>query len=64
MVKRVLKAVALMPDQAGIGRHGLAPGKRELVVTKSWYLVPYLERGGVIGLLRVILTSRRFRYRW
>jgi toxin ParE1/3/4 len=64
VVKRVLDAVALLPEQPGIGRPGRVPGTRELVVLKTRYIVPYRVRGEVIEVLRVFHTSRRLPDRW
>ena len=64
VVKRVLDAVALLPEQPGLGRPGRVPGTRELVVLKTRYIVPYRVRGEVIEVLRVFHTSRRLPDRW
>ena len=41
VVQRILDAVALLPEQPGMGRPGRVPGTRELVVLKTRYIVPY-----------------------
>lgn len=64
VVKRVLDAVAQLPEQPGLGRPGRVPGTRELVVLKTRYIVPYRVRGQVIEILRVFHTSRRLPNRW
>lgn len=64
VVARVLDAVALLEEQPGIGRPGRVPGTRELVVTKTRYIVPYRVRGEVVEILRVFHTSRRLPRRW
>ncbi|MEP7056993.1 MAG: hypothetical protein ABI809_04380 [Caldimonas sp.] len=40
------------------------PGTRELVVTKTRYLIPYRVRGNVVEVLRIFHTSRRTPKRW
>ena len=64
VVSRILNAVAVLAEQPGIGRPGRVPGTRELVVTKTRYLIPYRVRGKVIEILRVFHTSRRTPKRW
>ena len=59
VVDRVLSAVAQLADQPGLGRPGRVPGTRELVVTKTRYIVPYRVRGNRVVVLRVFHTSRR-----
>ena len=64
VVQRVLDAVAMLPEQPGMGRPGRVAGTRELVVLKTRYLVPYRVRGQTIEILRVFHTSRRLPERW
>ena len=64
VVKRIMDAVALLSEQPGIGRAGRVPGTRELVVTKTRYLIPYRVRGNVVEVLRVFHTSRQVPKRW
>lgn len=64
VVERVLEAVAMLPEQPGLGRPGRVPGTRELVVLKTRYIVPYRVRGQTIEILRVFHSSRRLPERW
>lgn len=64
VVQRVFDAVAMLPDQPGMGRPGRVPGTRELVVLKTRYIVPYRVRGQTIEVLGVFHTSRRLPERW
>jgi len=64
VVGRVLAAVSMLAEQPGLGRPGRVPGTRELVVTKTRYVVPYRVRGDVVEVLRVFHTSRRLPARW
>lgn len=64
VVGRVLDAVALLATQPGLGRPGRVPGTRELVVSKTRYVVPYRVCGETIEILRVFHTSRRLPDRW
>ncbi len=64
VVKRVLEAVAQLAEQPGLGRPGRVHGTRELVVSKTRYVVPYRVRGDTVEILRVFHTSRRLPKRW
>ena len=64
VVQRVLDAVAMLPEQPGMGRPGRVAGTCELVVLKTRYIVPYRVRGQTIEILRVFHTSRRLPERW
>lgn len=64
VVQRILQAVAALATQPEIGRPGRVPGTRELVVTRTRYLIPYRVRGDVVQVLRVFHTSRRSPARW
>ena len=64
VVDRVLKAVAGLAEQPGLGRPGRVPGTRELVVRSTRYIVPYRVRGEEVQILRVFHTSRRPPQRW
>ena len=64
VVGRILAAVAVLVEQPGIGRPGRVPGTRELVVTKTRYVIPYRVRGDVVEVLQVFHTSRRAPNRW
>ena len=62
--ERVLEAVEQLAEQSGLGRPGRVPGTRELIVSKTRYLVPYRVRGDKVEILRVFHTSRRLPERW
>ena len=64
VVERVLQAVAQLAEQPGLGRPGRVHGTRELVVSRTRYIVPYRVRGDAVELLRVFHTSRRLPARW
>ena len=64
VVKRVLEAVTQLAEQPGLGRPGRVHGTRELVVSKTRYIVPYRVRGDTVEILRVFHTSRRLPERW
>jgi toxin ParE1/3/4 len=64
VVERVLEAVAQLAAQPGLGRPGRVHGTRELVVSKTRYIVPYRVRGDTVEILRVFHTSRQLPERW
>ena len=64
VVERGLEAVAQLAEQPGLGRPGRVHGTRELVVSKTRYIVPYRVRGDTVEILRVFHTSRRLPERW
>ena len=64
VVERVLEAVAQLVEQPGLGRPGRVPGTRELIVSKTRYIVPYRVRGDIVEVLRVFHTSRRLPDHW
>ena len=64
VVERVVSAVAMLEQQPGVGRPGRVHGTRELLVSKTRYIVPYRVRGDVVEILRVFHTSRRLPQRW
>ena len=56
-----LRAATLtLADHPNIGRPGRVPGTRELVVTRFPYTLPYRVRGGVVEMLRVFHTARKW----
>jgi plasmid stabilization system protein ParE len=64
VVERVLEAVGQLAEQPGLGRPGRVHGTRELVVSKTRYIVPYRVRGDIVQILRVFHTARRLPERW
>lgn len=64
VVERVLKAVAVLAAQPGLGRPGRVPNTRELVILHTRYMVPYRVRGDTVEVLRVFHTSRRPPQKW
>ncbi len=64
MVQRVMNAVDMLADQPGLGRPGRVPGTRELVVSKTRFLVPYRVHGSTVEVLRVFHTSQRLPRQW
>jgi toxin ParE1/3/4 len=64
VARRITDAVALLATQPSMGRPGRVSGTRELLVSKTRYLIPYRARRGVIEIMRVFHASRRPPKRW
>lgn len=61
--ERVLAAATLLLNQPGLGRAGRVDGKRELLVPRTRYILPYRVRGGakgVVEILAVLHSSRQW----
>lgn len=57
---RILAAVALLERNREIGRRGRVRDTRELVVTRTPFIIPYRLKAERIELLRVLHGRRRF----
>ncbi|WP_149541452.1 type II toxin-antitoxin system RelE/ParE family toxin [Siccirubricoccus phaeus] len=56
----VLGAVAGLIEFPHLGRPGRRPGTRELVVSRTPFVVPYRLRGDAIEILRVLHGRQRW----
>ena len=59
-VQQILKAVNQLQRFPALGRAGRVPGTRELVVSRTPYIIPYRVRQGHIEVLRVFHAARRW----
>ena len=59
-VGRIHAAIRLLREAPHRGRPGRWPGTRELVVSRTPYIVPYRVAGDLIEILRVVHGSRRW----
>jgi toxin ParE1/3/4 len=50
----------LRPNSPEMGRPGRVPGTRELVISRTPYIVPYRLVGNTIQVLRVFHSARRW----
>ncbi len=50
----------LLPDNPQMGRPGRVPDTRELVISKTPFIVPYPRQRNVIQILRVYHGARRW----
>jgi len=61
IVLRILHDIEdLLSDNPHMGRPGRVPGTRELVISKTPYIVPYRVQDGAIQILRVYHSARRW----
>ena len=57
----ILRSVEhLLSENPKLGAPGRVPGTRELVISKTPYVVPYRVRGSTIEIVRVYHSSRRW----
>lgn len=53
VVSKVLNSVNLLSEQPSIGRQGRVPNTRELIISRTPYIVPYRVKNSTIEILRV-----------
>jgi plasmid stabilization system protein ParE len=58
--ERILAAAARLAEFPETGRPGRRAGTRELVVSRTPYLVPYRVRGEFVEVLRVLHGRQRW----
>jgi toxin ParE1/3/4 len=56
----IVSSVAQLAATPAIGRPGRVAGTRELVLVRAPYIVAYRVTAGVVEVLRVLHTSRRW----
>ncbi|TMK25285.1 MAG: type II toxin-antitoxin system RelE/ParE family toxin [Alphaproteobacteria bacterium] len=59
-VQRVLRAIARLVEFPRLGREGRISGTRELIVSRTPYLVAYRIIGDTIHILRVLHGRQRW----
>ncbi len=57
VAQKIWDSVQLLKTQPGIGRPGRVVGTRELIITGLPYVVPYVEKHGVVVILRIMHSS-------
>jgi len=60
VAQKIWDTAQLLVDQPGMGRPGRVSGTRELIITGLPYILPYIEKAGVIFILRVMHTSMKW----
>ena len=56
----IVDAVDRLAAHPAVGRAGRVAGTRELVVSRTPYVIPYRVREGVVEILRVFHARRRW----
>jgi len=57
VAQNIWDSVQLLKTQPGLGRPGRVVNTRELIVSGLPYIVPYIEKDGIIVILRIMHTS-------
>jgi toxin ParE1/3/4 len=60
VAEHIVRSVELLSDNPQRGRPGRVPGTRELVVSRTPFIVPYRVRGSTLQILRVYHAARRW----
>ena len=60
IAQHIWQTAQMLAAQPGMGRPGRVAGTRELVVPGLPYILPYVEKNGVIFILRVMHTSMKW----
>ena len=60
VAQRIWDVSQMLADQPGMGRPGRVAGTRELVIAGLPYILPYVEKAGVVTILRVMHTSMKW----
>ena len=60
VAQRIWDASQLLAEQPGMGRPGRVAGTRELVVPGLPFVLPYVEDGDSVIILRVMHTSMKW----
>jgi plasmid stabilization system protein ParE len=57
VAQRIWQTSQLLVLQPNLGRPGRVEGTRELVIPNLPYILPYIQKGNTVYILRVIHTS-------
>ena len=57
VAQKIWDTSQMLAEQPGLGRPGRVSGTRELIIPGLPYILPYLEKEGVVYILRVMHTS-------
>lgn len=60
VAQKIWDTAQLLEEQPGMARPGRISGTRELIITGLPYILPYIEKEGVIFILRVMHTSMKW----
>lgn len=57
VAQKIWNTSQMLAEQPGLGRPGRVAGTRELIISGLPYILPYVEKAGVLYILRVMHTS-------
>jgi plasmid stabilization system protein ParE len=60
VAQRIWNAAQQLADQPGMGRPGRVAGTRELVISGLPYILPYVEEGTAVIILRAMHASMKW----
>jgi len=60
VARKIYESAQMLEEQPGLGRPGRVFGTRELIIPNLPFILPYVERNGVIFILRVMHTSMKW----
>lgn len=60
VAQRIWNVARRLADQPGMGRPGRVAGTRELVIPGLPYILPYVERGKAVIILRVMHAAMKW----
>ena len=60
VVLSIVRVVKILAENPHIGRPGRVPDTRELVISRTPFVIPYRIRGTVLQILRVYHEARRW----
>lgn len=58
--QKIWDSVKILADHPGAGRSGRISGTRELLISGLPFILPYIEKEGIIYILRVLHTSMKW----
>ena len=58
--QKIWCSVKILADHPGAGRPGRVSGTRELVISGLPFILPYIEKEGILYILRVLHTSMKW----
>ena len=58
--QKIWDSAKALGGHPGMGRPGRVPGTRELVISGLPFILPYIEKDGMIFILRVMHTSMKW----
>jgi len=58
--QKIWDSVKMLANHPGLGRPGRVSGTRELVMSGLPFILPYIQKEGILYILRVLHTSMKW----